>query len=69
MPPIFKALASISVWVLFIVGCVNILTSFIGWATGGFGIANWQSGATFLAIGIVSIILSVIAMRLRKMLE
>ncbi len=67
--PIFKALASISVWILFIVGCGWSLTTFIFWASGGFGMGEWQAQATTQAIGITAIILSVVAMKLRKNLE
>ncbi len=63
MPSSFKALASISVWILFIVGCWLLFISLpipffhLGW--------EWQR----LAIGIASIFLSVIMIRLRKTLE
>ncbi len=70
MPNIFKALASISVWILFLLGCGYILTTFITWAAGGFGIQeDWLSLVAAEAIGITAIILSVVAMKLRKNLE
>ncbi|HEX76699.1 MAG TPA: hypothetical protein G4O12_09015 [Dehalococcoidia bacterium] len=69
MPSIFKALASISVWVLFIVGCSWIIDTFIGWALAGFGTEDWQMSAAGEAIGITAIILSVVAINLRKNLE
>lgn len=70
MPSIFKALASISVWILFLVGCSWLLINFISWALAGFGTPeNWQVGVASEAIGITAIILSVVAMKLRKNLE
>jgi len=69
MPSIFKALASISVWILFIVGCSWLIDTFIQWAAAGFGTENWQASVAGEAIGITAIILSVVAMNLRKNLE
>ena len=69
MPSIFKALASISVWILFIVGCSWIIETFIQWAVAGFGAENWQASIAGEAIGITAIILAVVAMKLRKDLE
>lgn len=69
MPSIFKALASISVWVLFLVGISWILETFISWAAAGFGTGDWQASVASEAIGITAVILSVVAMKLRKSLE
>ena len=69
MPPIFKALASISAWILFIVGFGFILPSFMGWAAVGFGRQDWQMGAVHDALGVASVIISVVDMKLRKNLE
>ncbi len=69
MPNIFKALASISVWILFLLGCSYIISTFISWASGGFGMADWQVHIAAEVIGITAIILSVVAMKLRKNLE
>ncbi|MDD5703698.1 MAG: hypothetical protein PHU23_16815 [Dehalococcoidales bacterium] len=61
MPPIFKALTSISVWILFLTGCLSILTSLpIPFVSEG----DWQ----LLTVGVVSIILSLVAVRIRKTL-
>jgi hypothetical protein len=65
MPPIFKALASITVWILFINGCLGIVLP---------GIARLTTGETYgsllaWAIGVTSLILAVVAMKLRQMLE
>ena len=69
MPSIFRALASISVWVLFLVGISWILETFISWAAAGFGTGDWQASAASEAIGITALTLSVVAMNLRKKLE
>ena len=65
MPAYFKALATIVVWVLFISGCVAtvmpILTRILQGELFGSLIA-W-------AIGVTCLILSVVAMKLRKGLE
>jgi hypothetical protein len=64
MPPVFKALASITVWILFIVGCLMVLTiipiPFLHYYGGG-----WQN----IAVGIASLSLSVAVMKARKSLE
>jgi hypothetical protein len=63
MPPIFKALASITVWVLFITGCLTILMALpIPYLDSGW---NWQR----MAVGIASLVLSVVVMKMRKTLE
>ena len=69
MPSIFKALASITVWVLFIWGCVTIVSTTIGyyvkigWGTPTMGIlASW-------GVGVAELVLSVVCMKLRQMLE
>ena len=63
MPPIFKALASITVWILFVTGCLVILTC-LPLPYLDFG-GNWQR----LAVGVASLVLSVVTMKLRKSLE
>jgi hypothetical protein len=65
MPPIFKALASIVVWILFISGCIATIMS---------PITRIVMGEVFTslvawAIGVACLILSVCAMKLRQMLE
>ncbi len=64
-----KVLALIVVWVLFIVGCSWIIETFVSWAAGGFGTGDWQASVAGEAIGITALILSVVAMNLRKKLE
>ena len=71
MPSIFKALATIAAWILFIGGCLSVLGGFAGVIAGPQGPA--LAGATpvefRLAIGMAALILSVAAMKLRKSLE
>ena len=69
MPPVFKTLASISVWILFILGCALIIVNLVMWAGAGFGTEDWQSVAVYDALGVTCIFLSVVAMKLRKTLE
>ena len=66
MPSIFKALASITVWILFVNGCAALIFVYSGTAH--------LVGGTLLIVGvwgtgIVSLILTVVAMKLRQMLE
>lgn len=63
MPPVFKALATIVVWILFVTGCLVIITAlpipFREMSN------SWQR----LAVGIASLVLSVVVMKFRKTLE
>ena len=68
MPPIFKGLATISAWTLFIAGWLG----FVGWLI--IGIQLLDTGESYLppahfALAIVSLALSVAVMKLRHMLE
>ena len=72
MPQIFKALASSSAWILFIVGCLAILLPLThriiaGLFTGD--ILGIFSSMVALKTGIFALALSVAVMKLRKMLE
>jgi hypothetical protein len=69
MPDIFKALATTTAWALFIAGWIHNLTSFVAYAAGGFAGEDWQRQATFVGIGTVCFVLSVVVMKLRKGLE
>ena len=72
MPQIFKALASISVWILFVWGCIALLAGvvrLIGAATGDFTAAALLAIWMPLGAAIVCLFLSVCAMKLRQMLE
>ena len=65
MPPIFRALASITVWILFINGCLGLVLSAVSRLSG----EEPAGPLTAWAIGVTSLILSVVAMKLRKGLE
>jgi len=69
MPQIFKALVSISVWVLFIHGIVAILWGGIDmyFLTGGGRLT--MMAAISCSIGTVNLILVAVAAKLRQMLE
>ena len=73
MPPVFKALATITVWVLFVFGCLLLLMPSIMGTLGGI---LFRPGITppliiYIAygLGVVSLILSVAGTKLRYMLE
>ncbi|MDO8568995.1 MAG: hypothetical protein Q7R57_09835 [Dehalococcoidales bacterium] len=61
----FRSLASITVWILFLFGCLSLL--------GGFGRAFMASPlplvSSYFAFGIVSLILSIVAAALRAKIE
>ncbi len=66
MPSIFKALATITAWILFVYGCIGVL-----FVCGGLA---HRVGGTPLIIGawvasILSLIFAIVAMKLRKMLQ
>jgi hypothetical protein len=72
MPSIFKALATITAWVLFVVGSLALLTSFIrigGAATGASEAPSVALMSAYFGYGVGSLFLSVVTMKLRKMLE
>jgi len=71
MPPIFKALASITAWTLFILGWLFIVWPTVMGIISGEMVAGpppWQQIAGYLG-GITSLALSVVCMKLRQMLE
>jgi len=74
MPQSFKALSSITAWVLFILGWIGVVATIayaVSIITGLFIIPNVTSlmiGGVFGG-GVVCFILSVCAMKLRQMLE
>ena len=65
MPQIFKTLASIAAWILFVVGCLGILIPPV------VRIATGEVVGSLIAwgIGIVALTLSVVVMKLRQTLE
>ena len=70
MPSYFKALATISAWFLFIVGWLTIAVPFImGLVVGMVPEGPPEGIISLYQIGVASIILSVVAMKLRQTLE
>ena len=68
MPSQFKPLATITAWVLFIFGLLRLLIGLVMAFYTGPGLASTGTYLDF-AIGISSLTLSVVVMKLRKMLE
>ncbi len=70
MPKIFKALASIVAWVMFVIGIVGLISRVIVWVTvtGFTGTATSQLTRDFVAIA-AWLLASVVVMLLRKKLE
>ena len=73
MPPIFKALATINAWALFvmgwialIVGCVRMIGAFSGAGAGPPGVPPIEFS---MQGGFIGLTLSVVLMKLRQMLE
>ena len=62
MPRIFKSLASIVAWILFVIGCVGVIHFYVTAAMG-------EQIVACLGLTIAALILSVCAMKLRQMLE
>lgn len=72
MPPVFKALASISAWFLFINGLIWPVTNVVYMAISGqmasIEVPPWQAYLPAM-MGFACLILAVCAMKLRQMLE
>ncbi len=68
--PIFKALASIVAWLLFIFGCLGLISRAIVWltVTGFTGTDTSQLTTDFVAIALF-LVASVVVMRLRQKME
>ena len=74
MPQIFKALASITAWTLFVIGWVMGISTLTGGIIGGHlysgtGEAPPMVYPLFFAVAIASFILAVVVMLLRKKME
>jgi len=73
MPPIFKALATINAWALFILSWVALLSGYVRMLGAYRGLDLTPAGAPSyeyaLAFGFGGLVLSVVVMKLRKMLE
>ena len=71
MPSIFKALASITAWILFVFGILVLVAGFgriIGASTGAAS-PEVDLMTAYFSIGLASLFLSVMVMRIRKKLE
>jgi len=70
MPNIFKTLASIVAWLLFIGGCLGLISRVIVWitATGFTGTDTSQLAMDFLSVA-AWLVASVVVMRLRQKME
>jgi hypothetical protein len=65
MPHVFKPLATITAWILFINGCLGMIGSAVARLAGEAGLAPpiaW-------GVAVISLIAAVAAMKLRQMLE
>ena len=73
MPAIFKAMATITVWIFFVFGCLSILGGFIRIASASIGLLHRPASGlliiVYFILGITSLALSMAAMRTRKKLE
>ena len=73
MPPVFKALATITVWVLFILGWIGVVFAVLGlidtFVEIGLAPMEMVVIAGIFAGGVVCFILSACAMKLRQLLE
>ena len=66
VPQIFKALSTITAWVLFVFGSVSLLGGF-GWIIAGS--PGLELISAYFGFGVGSLVLSVVVMKLRQMLE
>ena len=70
MPQIFKALATISAWILFISACITLVMTTLNWAllvgfVGRPGLDAWAGWG----LAAVTFVLAVVVMILRKKME
>lgn len=65
MPSIFKALATIVAWILFVNGCLGIILPGIARLAGETGL----DAPIAWGVGVISLIAAVGAMKLRQMME
>ena len=61
MPPVFKTLASIVVWILFVLGCAGLIHFFVT-------VGRGEPIVACEVISVACLFLSVCAMKLRQML-
>jgi hypothetical protein len=65
MPSVFKTLASATVWILFIYGLAALVYGFVR----AFSHASLSMVAFYFGYGILSLFLSVVCAKIRKMLD
>jgi multisubunit Na+/H+ antiporter MnhG subunit len=69
MPKVFKALSSITAWILFVGGCLGVLFAVIGWIkTPDITEVNTALTIDFL-VAVVTLVAGVAVMRLRQKME
>ncbi|MFQ5997141.1 MAG: hypothetical protein ACE5KP_05905 [Dehalococcoidales bacterium] len=71
MPQVFKALASITVWILFVFGCLSLAGGFVRTFGAGAGMEAPELSliSAYFGYGIISLVLSAVVMKIRKGLE
>ena len=76
MPQIFKSLATVNAWTLFILGWVSLIAGYIqlfGIYMGGIQMISLPEGAPFIWMplvgGFICLALSIVLMKLRQMME
>jgi ABC-type arginine/histidine transport system permease subunit len=72
MPQIFKALATITAWTLFFLGWLMLVFVFVFMAIMPFEPETWEPWGAFdtaWMLAVITLILSICAMKLRKSLE
>lgn len=67
MSSVFKTLASITVWILFVFGCLSLVVGFVRIFTGSDPTLPLISA--YFGYGIVSLTLSVVTAKLRQTME
>ena len=65
MPPVFKSLVSIAVWILFIFGFLALVGGFVRALRG----SELRLVFSYFGFGILSLFLSVVAVKLRSTLD
>jgi hypothetical protein len=66
MPSVSKALATITAWILFIVGCLTYIITLVTLFAGGVNSGEWMHTVAFFTFATISLIAAVVAMKLRQ---
>lgn len=69
MPSVFKALVSITVWILFVFGLLTLVAAFGRLAMSGSNAPTPFLMTAYFGFGVASLFLSVVAAKIRKTLE